>query len=540
VKASDIRIRVSEQLARRPGMVVGAGALLVSLGILAVTAGRSGTEEGDEPLFTVQSGPLTINVSESGRLKNKDEIILKNESERSLKILTLVEEGTVVKKGDIVLELDSANLETARDNNDLNIKRLDSDLTAAQKRREILKNQMQANIEQAEVTLKFARLDLKRFSDGVHPNEVATAEAGITMAQANLERAEQELYWSNKLHEKGYETERTRTADELSAKQQRINLQNLTDARDLLVTYSHPQAVESKESDVKQSEMALQRAKLRSDAELTGQMAELFSLEAQLKEANKELRRAQARLDACTIEAPADGMVVYGTSGGKGREGRELMEVGATVHPMHWLIRMPTSEIMLAMMSVQEATKPKLKEDMAAVVTVDALPGEVFAGKLTKIGILPDSTQAWLNPDLKVYECEVELDSASKQMRPGMNCHVNIVIEEHDNAFFLPMQCVVYVDGKPTVYLKQGGSFFKRVVETGLDNNVMIHILSGLKNGDQVMYNPPLEEAIKKNGTGLPTKVPEDKKATEANDKTVGDPADKSTAESNRLAHEAL
>ena len=200
-------------------------------------------------------------------------------------------------------------------------------------------------------------------------------------------------------------------------------------------------------------------------------------------------------------------MIIYGTSGGGRRWGeRERMEVGATVHPMHSLIRMPISNKMLALISVQEATKPKLFEGMDAIVTVDALPDEVFSGKLTKIAVLPDSTQAWLNPDLKVYKCEVELnEEQNKKMRPDMNCEVNMVVEEHENAIAVPIQCVVYVDGVPTVYVARDDEFKKRTVETGLDNNIVVHILSGLEDGEQVLLNPPLDEAAASNAIEMPS-----------------------------------
>ncbi len=487
--------------ARWPRYTAGAGVILLAIAATALVSARrdSATGAGKVPLFEVNSGPLTISISEAGRIKNKDEIVIKNETERSLKILSLVEEGTVVKKGDIIVELDGATLETERDSSDLNVKRLESDLIAAEENREILKNQMQSNIEKEELNLKFAKLDLERFTKGVHPQSLETADASIAIAEEDLERAEEDLEWSQKLHTKGFITLKELKADELSTKQKRINLSIKKSDRELLVKYTHPQEVETCKANVKQAAMALDRAQRTARAELSGQQAKLLSVQVELRSARKELAKTEERLAACKIPAPADGMVIYATSGGGRRhwETRELMEVGATVHPKQGLIRMPTSEDMLAIISVQEATKPKLHEGMPAIVTVDALPGQVFEGRITKIGILPDSTQAWLNPDLKVYNCEIGLDSASDRMRPGMNCHVEIVVEEHESAIFVPIQCVLHVGENPTVFLKTRDGFEKRAIETGLDNNVMVHVLNGLKDGDEVMLAPPLEAGAK-------------------------------------------
>jgi HlyD family secretion protein len=487
-----------------PRYAAGVGIVLLAATTAVVSTRRdAASEAGETPLYEVKSGPLVISISESGRLKNMDEIVIKNETERSLKILSLVEEGMIVKKDDILVELDSATLETERDSNELKVKGLESDLVAAEENREILKNQMQSNIDKEELALKFAKLDLERFTKGVHPQSLATADANIAIAEEDLERTEEDLEWSKKLHAKGFITLKELKADELSTKQKRINLDIKKSDRELLVKYTHPQEVETCLANVKQAEMALDRAQRTAKAELSGQQAKLLSVQVELASARKELAKAEERLVACKIPAPADGMVIYATSSGGGHrfhDSREPMEVGATVHPKHRLIQMPTSDDMQAIISVQEATKPKLREGMAAVLTVDALPGEAFEGKITKIGILPDSSQAWLNPDLKVYRCELEVTEASDRMRPGMNCHVEVVVEEHEEAMFVPIQCVLHVDEKPTVFLKTGAGFERLAVETGMDNNVMIHVLSGLQDGDKVMLAPPLESAIKKNG----------------------------------------
>ena len=165
---------------------------------------------------------------------------------------------------------------------------------------------------------------------------------------------------------------------------------------------------------------------------------------------------------------------------------------------------MPRSDEMMASFSVPEATRPKLHEGMDALVRVPALPGLVFPGKLTKLGILPDSTQSWLNPDLKVYRCEVVLDEPNARMRPGMNCQIEIMVEEYADALFVPIQCVLQVDEKPTVFIQREEKIEPRPIETGLDNNIMIHVLDGLVEGDEIMLAPPLDAAAK-GGNGGPS-----------------------------------
>ena len=68
-----------------------------------------------------------------------------------------------------------------------------------------------------------------------------------------------------------------------------------------------------------------------------------------------------------------------------------------------------------------------------AIITIDALPDEVFYGQVSFVAPLPDSANQWLNPDLKVYRVEVVLTGDTLDLRPGMSCAVEIVVSEIDD-----------------------------------------------------------------------------------------------------------
>ena len=84
-----------------------------------------------------------------------------------------------------------------------------------------------------------------------------------------------------------------------------------------------------------------------------------------------------------------------------------------------------------------------------------------------------------------------------------MSCKVEIIVEQHEDALYVPVQSVIRVGGQPTVYLKKGSNMIAQTVQTGLDNNRMIRILDGLKEGQTVLLAPPLEAAtVDLNGKG--------------------------------------
>jgi HlyD family secretion protein len=88
-------------------VVVLAGAAIVWL--RAVRAAEDPAAE--YATFVAQRGPLTISVLETGTIKAREQIIIKNEVEGRRSIISLVDEGSRVKKGDMLVELDASSLE---------------------------------------------------------------------------------------------------------------------------------------------------------------------------------------------------------------------------------------------------------------------------------------------------------------------------------------------------------------------------------------------------------------------------------------------
>ncbi len=96
-----------------------------------------------------------------------------------------------------------------------------------------------------------------------------------------------------------------------------------------------------------------------------------------------------------------------------------------------------------------------------------------------------------------------------------MSCKAEIIIEQYDDAIYVPVQAVLRVKGSPTVYVVKGKTHEPRKVQMGLDNNRMVHITSGLEEGEFVLLAPPLAEGTIEN-LREPAKTPEAARDTEA------------------------
>lgn len=470
----------------------------------------------DASLYTVQKGQLVIGIDETGTIKAQDQEVIKCKVEGKTTILTLVPEGTHVKQGDLLIELDASSLIDQQVTQRIAVQTAEAAFINAREALAIGESQAQSDLELADLTLNFAKQDLKKYTEGDYPNEVNNAQSKIAVAQEAVQQAEQKYQWSQKLAKDKYLSDMELKADELSWRRSELDLKLAQNQLKLLKEYTYLRQLAKYESDVKQAELALERTKRKTSATLAQLKAELAAAESKLEQQKRLLTKIDSNVAEAKILAPSDGIVVYATSARTGgmRGSEEPMREGRTVFEREELIYLPTSNKVKAELKLHESVLDKVRLGMPATVTVDALPGRIFNGKVRKIGLLPDAQMMWMNPDLKVYATEVFLDGDGSELRTGMSCRASIVLEEYENVLYVPVQSVVRIGNQPTVYVMEGGQSKPRPVEIGLDNNRMVHIKSGLEVGEKILLAPPLaaaeaEQGRRKSNGQAPAALPE-------------------------------
>jgi HlyD family secretion protein len=480
-------------------------ALLLLIGIAVVAFDHSSSKvalSSDMPSFAVERGPLRISVTESGTIQAREQIILKCEVEGKTTILTLVEEGTRVKKGDLLVELDSSALLDARVDQQIRVQNAEAAFVGARENLAVVENQARSDVNKAELAFDFAKQDLRKYVEGEYLNQRKEMESQITLAKEELQTAEEKLKWSQKLFEKEYISQTELQIDELSAHKNKLNLELAENNLRLLEDFTHPRELAELESDVNQAEMALERTNRKAKADVVQAEAELKAKESEFERQKDKLKKNEEQIAKTKIYAPADGLVIYATSaksrGFRGNE--EPLTEGSAVNEQQELIYLPTATAVKAVVKVHETSLQKVKPGLPVVVAVDALPGRTFTGRVEKIAPLPDAQMVWMNPDLKIYNTEVYLEGEGDYLRTGMSCKAEIIIEEYGDVIYIPVQAVLRVGGEPTVYVQSGKGFEPRKVEIGLDNNRMIRIIQGLQTGEVVLLTPPLAPATVEQG----------------------------------------
>jgi HlyD family secretion protein len=263
------------------------------------------------------------------------------------------------------------------------------------------------------------------------------------------------------------------------------------------------------------------------ETELQAAQSEVQSRQHMIQQESASLSTSRYNLDQVTLSAPFDGIVTR-----RNIEEGENVVVGTMNNAGTQLLTVADMSIVEAELEVDETEIPSVKIGQRAKVTIDAISGETFPGKVTEIGNSPLQTaaQAQAGQQATNFKVVVTLDKAPEAVRPGFTCSAEITTGTRTQAVAVPIQAMavrelVYdkagtivrppKDDKkkrrsspePTVSaaeLEPGqtrkeveGAFLMRngiatfvPVKTGIAGDKYFEVLSGLKAGDQVITGP--------------------------------------------------
>jgi HlyD family secretion protein len=470
-------------------------ACIAIAGISYATINKRMNEDpfNDQPTYEVQQGALTVSIAVSGTIQARNKEIIKSELEGSSTILYLIPEGTKAKKGDLLVELDSSSLVDQRVEQEIKVQNAEAAYINARENLAITESLAKSDIEQAVLTYDFAQQDLKKYKEGEYPKLKKEALNQISQRQEELNLADEKVKWSQILYKEKYISQTELQNDELSSFRITGQLDIAKTDLELLEGYTYKREIAQLQSDVTQSEMALERTKRQANANIVQATAELQAKLSEFEQQKSKLEKMITQIDKAKIYAPMDGLVVYATSVRMSFRGNnEPLEEGQNVRERQELIHLPTTAAYMAEVKVQESSLEKIRLGLPVRITIDAIPGKAFTGKVSTIAPLPNAQSIFMNPDLKVYDTQILIDGNGDDMRSGMGCQAEIIVDHFDDTVFVPVQAILRIGNQPTVFVAKGNEWEPRSIDLGPDNNRLAQIKSGLTKGEVVLLTPPL------------------------------------------------
>lgn len=479
-----------EGTSRRTRLLLLAASALVLL-FFVVIAFSADDDEQPVPTTVVSRGPLRISLVENGTIRPRQQIVLQNKTNRTVSITRVSPEGSLVKKGDVILQFDDTDMMNQLVERRIKVQNSESNFIAAGEELKAMRLQAQSDIEAARLAEKFAKLDLDKFLKGEKPQQVKSHETKITLTQEEHTLAQERLRWSKILFDEKYLSQSDLQRDELAAKKAQLNLELAQEELRLYQLYTSGRQLAELESKVTITKLQLERTLSRTNGQIAQFEARHRASEASYREERARLKREEQEAEAFTVVAPISGMVLYASSVDSRWRG-DPVEVGLNVRPNTEIIYLPTADEYDVDILVSEVNLNKITLGLHVQVKVDAIPHDAFTGRLATIAALPDSSSRWLNPNLKLYKTSIELDPSETPLRNGMSCQVEILVDNIDDTLHVPLQSVVRERGQPVVYVLDGRKPRPQPVRLGMDNNRRVQILEGLVEGQTILLAPPL------------------------------------------------
>jgi HlyD family secretion protein len=415
-------------------------AILLLLLLLAAVATRVQQKDaaGDNPrLADVIRRSFDIKVSAIGSLDaERSQMVSSTIKGDKARIVWVIDEGILVKKGDVLLRFDPTPFEAEVQRLTGELKSREAVVEAQKQITEWEKSQLEGAIYSADFTTRDTRQEYNRYQSYI----------------ADLES----------LGKKGFQypteiSQAKKKSDQLNAKLQK-------------------------------AEADLDQVKKEGVFKVAGAMATFNKARSELESTRLALADARGELQKTVILAPGTGIVVHFEQFRDNQKRKP--RVGDTVWQNQPLLYLPDISSMMVKTMVREIDLHKIKVGQGVTVRIDAYPAVPFQGRVTSIGILAaDGSDGGKGG--KFFQLAVTLNGQDGRLRPGMTARIFITAESVKNALTVPLSAIFEEEGRKKCFVTKNGGVRVAEVTIGRQNEDFVEIASGLREGERVSLVRP-------------------------------------------------
>ena len=210
----------------------------------------------------------------------------------------------------------------------------------------------------------------------------------------------------------------------------------------------------------------------------------------QVNTSKESLQRAQTNLGYATITSPIDGVILS-------KSVEEGQTVAASFNTPELFVIAQDLTNMRVIADIDEADIGGVKEGQRVSFTVDAFPDDHFEGQVTQV-----RQQATTESNVVTYEVVISAPNNDLKLKPGLTANVTIYTLEKNDVLAAPAKALRFqpneaflqkgetiddCEGNHKVWTKEGSVFKAHKVEIGTTNGIMTEIVSGIKEGTEVL-----------------------------------------------------
>lgn len=437
------------------------------------------------PTHLVKPGKLSFTVTGEGVFVagNPFELRLKlNRHQGELKIASIAANRAAVKKGEVLLELDpfAINNEVAAAENDLTTAR--ANLTKAEADADLGDKGDALAMRIQEQETKNAEAAVRWWEKVDGPHMLAQTELQVKLSKANVEDQGDELEQLRKMYRAEELT--TETADIVVKRALRqlevakLSSQISEERAEKTEAHTHAIARQAQLDALEQSRQKLAMLKVTQAQAAVLRKAALTTARLALSQAEKKLADLKKDQELFTVNAPGDGVVMYGYASNGSWSGADpkTLRVGEKLTPNQTVLTLFAPGDLKLELTVPESQSAWIKSGAKADVKPVAFPELNYSGKCAEPAVKPGAT------GLGFY-ATIAIDGVDPRIVPGMKANVRISGGDVDNALLVPTSAVA--NGK--VWVRKDGREAEREVVTGRSDGKMVEVVKGLSEGEEVL-----------------------------------------------------
>ena len=473
------------------GVLVSLAVLVIGVAWMVGSGGGKTEQVFPGELYTVIEGSFEVSVPSSGELASKNQINIYNHLESGATIIELVEEGSRVTQGDVLLRLNDEKIKDDIRNSEINVDTGNNDLRNAQKEYSVMEKKRDSVLAQKQLAIDLGALALQSWQEGEVVAKRQDLALAVQTADKNYQRLFKKFESSTLLFEQKFLSRDELDQDEISLLNADATLKKANLDVVVYENYTHLQQKQVKESDLQQAKDDYEQESVLYLLDLNNAQSNIEAKENKLASHVELLEKRRGQLEKCIVVAPASGMVVYASSMGRNRDDGEPLDVGQNLHRNQMVMTIPDTSNMIARVKVNEALSGLITGGQRATVTCDALPDFVFEGEVLSVGVLAEGG-GWRDPNRRDYTVELKIiDLQGAPLKPSMRCSAEIFVENINDVLFVPIHSIHRSGGTIWVWKQAGGGYKQHEITIGSFSDSYAEIVGGLESQDVVLLREP-------------------------------------------------
>jgi HlyD family secretion protein len=409
----------------------------------------------------------------------------------------LVKDGERVKKGQLLIELDSSGLEDQLRTEQITRDKNDADVVHATENQAVQKAQNESDISSAALVVQLAEKDLEKYLKVDRDQALQDIKARLRQAEANAEQWAEELERAEANFKNKDISDRHLRIVRLREEAARLALASHQRELEGFEKYSASRSESDFRGRVAEGARALERLKLQAQAKENQVRSDLAAVRSVYQQQVQRCKGIEEQIQKCKITAPQDGLVVYylpeQARGGAGIQ-QEIIAEGEPLREGQKLLSIADPSKLQAVIKVPEAVIAQIRPGMPCQLHAEAFAGRPLRGTVSKIATVPAAREFF--SDEKVYRTTIAIEGDLTGLRPGMTVTVTLALGKPlDNVLVVPSRALIGKGGFGRIVsclVLSGDGLEERELVVGLRNEQNAEITSGLREGDEVIVNPLL------------------------------------------------